>query len=80
MMKLTKEDCIALRLLMFKLLQNNLTDTEIELVFKVQVIVTERLKELGEYSDEIILKSPVFVVKSPSLQSRRTYSTVIHRL
>lgn len=66
-MKRTKEDYITLRLLMFKLFLSDLTDLELELIFKIQFAITEKLKEIGAYTDELILTGGKFRVTSPRL-------------
>lgn len=66
-MECTKEDCITLRLLMFKLLLTDLTDAELDLIFRIQSAITEKLKEIGAYTDELILTGGVFRVTSPCL-------------
>lgn len=50
-MNLTKEEYIILRKLMFRLLRRKMKDSEMEVVYKMQCIISEELKELSKASN-----------------------------
>lgn len=56
-MDLTKEDYIVLRKLMFKLLRRKLIDSEMRVVYKMQCIISEKLKELS--STNVVINSSI---------------------